>query len=83
MQFSRNNLLITDHFFFFDDDDDDTTQNVGFLICLFKVPSSLYLVSQEIGNCNNVVSLVYAVFVIPLWYSKKMRSQKLLWNYAR
>ena len=35
---------MTDHFFL----EDNSTQNVGFLICLFKLPSSPYLVSQVI-----------------------------------
>ena len=38
MQFSRNNLLMTDYFFL----EDNSTQNVGFLVCLFKLPSSPY-----------------------------------------
>ena len=43
MQFSRNNLLMTAFFL-----QDNSTQNVEFLICLFKLPSSSYLVSQAI-----------------------------------
>ena len=38
MQFSRNNILMTDYFFL----EDNSTQNVGFLVCLFKLPSSPY-----------------------------------------
>ena len=38
MQFSRINLLTTEHFFL----KDNLTQNVQFLICLFKLPSSQY-----------------------------------------
>ena len=39
MQFSKNNLLMTDHFFL---KDNDSTENVWFLICLFKLTSSPY-----------------------------------------
>ena len=42
MQFSRNNLPMTDHFFL------RITQNFGFLIYLFKLALSPYLVSQVI-----------------------------------
>ena len=44
MQFSGNNLLTT-------------TQNVWFLICLFKLSST-----SSINNCNNLVSPVYTVY---------------------
>ena len=65
MQFNRNNFLMTDHVFMrmF------STQNVRFLICLFKLPLSPYGITSN--NCNNVVSPVYTVFVILCWYSKK------------
>ena len=50
MQFSRNNLLMTDHAFF----EDNATQNVRFLICLCKLPSSPYGITSV--SCENVVS---------------------------
>ena len=56
MQFSRNNLLTTDHVFF----EDNATQNVWFLICLFKLPSSPYGITSN--NCNNVVSPVFILY---------------------
>ena len=43
MQFSQNNLLMTDHFFL-----RITQLKVRFLIWFFKLPSSPYLVSQVI-----------------------------------
>ena len=55
---------MTDQVFF----EDNATQNVRFLICLFKLPSSPYGITS---NNNNVESLVYTVFVILCWYSKK------------
>ena len=56
MQFSRNNLLTTDHVFF----EDNATQNVWFLICLFKLPSSPYGITSN--NCNNIVSPVFILY---------------------
>ena len=40
--------------------EDNATQNVPFLICLFKLPSSPYGVTGN--NCNNVVSPVFILY---------------------
>ena len=56
MQFSRNNLLMTDHVLF----EDNATQNFRFLICLFKLSSSPYGITSN--NCNNVVSPVFILY---------------------
>ena len=47
---------MTDHVFF----QDNATQNFRFLICLFKLPSSLYGITSN--NCNNVVSPVFILY---------------------
>ena len=57
MQFSRNNLLMTDHVFF----EDNATKNVRFLICLFKFPLSPYGITTR-NNYNNVVSPVFILY---------------------
>ena len=56
MQFSRNNLLMTDHFFL----EVNSTQNVGFLISLFKLPSPPYLVSQVITAILFIQFMLYS-----------------------
>ena len=77
MHFSRNNLLMTDHVFL---REDNATQNVRFLICLFKLPSSPYGITSN--NCNNVVSSVFILYSPSFLGTLKMRSQELPWNYA-
>ena len=56
MQFSRNNLLMTDHFFL----EVNSTQNVGLLISLFKLPSPPYLVSQVITAILFIQFMLYS-----------------------
>ena len=63
MQFSRNNLLMTDHFFLRIIQLKMFGFSFVFLYCLLHRITS--------NNCNNVVSPVYAVFVIICWLSIK------------
>ena len=59
MQFSRSNLLMTDHFFL----RIIQLRMSVFLNCLYHRITS--------NNWNNVISPVYAVFVFLCWYSIK------------
>ena len=60
MQFSRDNLLITDHFLIED------LKMFGFYIVFLNCLH--HRITKY--NCNNVVSPVYTVIVILSWYSK-------------
>ena len=66
MQFSGNNLLMTDHVFL----GDNATQNVWFLICHFKLPSSPYGVWCVMAAGMLFVGLSYCISLRPsmlLW----------------
>ena len=64
IQFCRKNLLITDHFFLRPIQQKYWVFNLSFWIAFITVSDITS------NNCNNVVSPVYAVFVIFCWHSK-------------
>ena len=63
MQFSRDNLVMTDHFFL-------RMIQLKMFGFLFVILNCLHHRITS-NNCNNVVSPVYAVFDILCWYSIK------------
>ena len=73
MQFSGNNLLMTDHFFLRIIQLKMFSFKFFFLNCLHRITC------MSNNNCNNVVFPVNTVFIVFCWYS---RSQEMPWNHA-